>query len=696
MIVRFKPTGQTGEIPDNEFDPNIYEQVGQQQTQQVTPNTTIQENSQNIPKTRTGNTLNEHAAALQRAKMAGDTAAVKSITDNYDRELEYQKDLSSGVLDTPEQKIKKTADAEKEKLNLKAGQYKNEVVETAKKLQKIVSEKSNYSPEQYKSLVDSYTSTLTTQQKKAAEFGASLTGNELAILAGQIPVRQEIGPSAGSWVKQMLTGEKPVQTGRVVDSDEEINRKLSILIPQLQGKEVGPQNFGKGSQSSTGGSILDRLLNYGKETASNIEPDTKNILNSILGAPRGIYDTVQNRAKQGMQTSPLDLLGEMGVGYVKSLNEDIGRPLEGGDIIGRAQENLKQRPVSTALDVLPFLGLLGKGKAATSIKDVGGATKTLKNAGILPKTGEVLKNVAEGSNEFITGGGTKELIARGVNLDEAKSLSKTLLDNGITGKLTDKGKIVQTQKALTDVGQGLQKTYKDSGATWKSSDITNNLKSVLEKEYGNAPNIMKAINQTISTISQKGKYILENNENLLNATDMWELKKAGDEFGKSAYNIPETGPLIKDMSKKITSTLREELSKKVPESVPKLRDYGNLKTYMDDVLTDPKGLQSSGGFWSTLNKALTGGIKGGSDIINQNLYNLGEKISPSTGGQASPLQKAVSSLSKPGAPSPEGMKYIQHVLEEAKKAGPVVPIKSKTILRDMRYKQGNFQPKGVK
>ena len=73
---------------------------------------------------------------------------------------------------------------------------------------------------------------------------------------------------------------------------------------------------------------------------------------------------------------------------------------------------------------------------------------------------------------------------------------------------------------------------------------------------------------------------------------------------------------------------------------------------MDDVLTDPKGLQSSGGFWSTLNKALTGGIKGGSDIINQNLYNLGEKISPSTGGQASPLQKAVSSLSKPGAPSP--------------------------------------------
>ena len=67
-----------------------------------------------------------------------------------------------------------------------------------------------------------------------------------------------------------------------------------------------------------------------------------------------------------------------------------GRPLR-VETLWSSKENLKQRPVSTALDVLPFLGLLGKGKAATSIKDVGGATKTLKNAGILPKTGEVLK-----------------------------------------------------------------------------------------------------------------------------------------------------------------------------------------------------------------------------------------------------------------------------------------------------------------
>ena len=39
MIVRFKPTRQTGKFQIMNLILNIYEQVGQQQTQQVTPNT---------------------------------------------------------------------------------------------------------------------------------------------------------------------------------------------------------------------------------------------------------------------------------------------------------------------------------------------------------------------------------------------------------------------------------------------------------------------------------------------------------------------------------------------------------------------------------------------------------------------------------------------------------------------------------
>ena len=45
--------------------------------------------------TITGHTLQEHAQAIEKAKMAGDTNAVKSITDDYDREYSYQKDIGA-------------------------------------------------------------------------------------------------------------------------------------------------------------------------------------------------------------------------------------------------------------------------------------------------------------------------------------------------------------------------------------------------------------------------------------------------------------------------------------------------------------------------------------------------------------------------------------------------------------------------
>lgn len=41
----------------------------------------------------TGRSLEDHAAALNAAKAAGDTQAIKQITDDYDREYSYQKDI---------------------------------------------------------------------------------------------------------------------------------------------------------------------------------------------------------------------------------------------------------------------------------------------------------------------------------------------------------------------------------------------------------------------------------------------------------------------------------------------------------------------------------------------------------------------------------------------------------------------------
>ena len=165
--------------------------------------------------------------------MAGDTNAVKQFDIDYTREYQYQKD--TGNIGKKEKDTQKMKDVKV---------FKNEVISLATQLQDIIANKNNYSPENYNSLIDSYTSALTTKQKEASNFGASLTANELAILAGQIPVRREIGQSVSSFFNQYINpwtqGQKPVQTGRVVDDDKTMARKMKILIPQLKGEKITP------------------------------------------------------------------------------------------------------------------------------------------------------------------------------------------------------------------------------------------------------------------------------------------------------------------------------------------------------------------------------------------------------------------------------------------------------------------------
>lgn len=78
---------QTGEI--KEIDDSQMSQFGLS-PQGATPVS----KSTDGQKTITGHTIEEHAQALSNAKSAGDTAMVKQITDDYDREYKYQLDFA--------------------------------------------------------------------------------------------------------------------------------------------------------------------------------------------------------------------------------------------------------------------------------------------------------------------------------------------------------------------------------------------------------------------------------------------------------------------------------------------------------------------------------------------------------------------------------------------------------------------------
>ena len=98
MAIRKVRDNQTGQII--EVDESQLEKYGL--TSQVRPQQSPQSNTQS--KTITGRTIEEHAQALEKAKMAGDKNAVKSITDDYDREYAYQKDYGNPKLSADDKK----------------------------------------------------------------------------------------------------------------------------------------------------------------------------------------------------------------------------------------------------------------------------------------------------------------------------------------------------------------------------------------------------------------------------------------------------------------------------------------------------------------------------------------------------------------------------------------------------------------
>jgi len=60
----------------------------------------LTQTASNQPQTITGHTLLEHQVALQNARKAGDTAAIKQITADYDNEYQYQKDAKTATAET--------------------------------------------------------------------------------------------------------------------------------------------------------------------------------------------------------------------------------------------------------------------------------------------------------------------------------------------------------------------------------------------------------------------------------------------------------------------------------------------------------------------------------------------------------------------------------------------------------------------
>lgn len=115
---------------------------------------------------------------------------------------------------------------------------------------------------------------------------------------------------------------------------------------------------------------------------SNAGRDAKDILNSVLNLPKTIDEGARNltASQRSRPTKPWDLgaaVGGAGQDTMEALkmvlgpiageyNQLAGDPLAGGDVLGRAAGRAYEKPVTTALDVLPFMSM-GKFKPPTNM-----------------------------------------------------------------------------------------------------------------------------------------------------------------------------------------------------------------------------------------------------------------------------------------------------------------------------------------
>jgi hypothetical protein len=313
-----------------------------------------------VPKQKyiTGHSLEEHAAALNKAKAVRDTAAIKSITDDYDRELQYQKDFG---IEKP-----KTATELKTQEGIK---LKSDTLEMAKNLRDIISGKIQFGDKSTReTAINGLVGKLTLKQKEAENLGAVLSANEQALLQSYIPRTEEVGPSVYSLANQYLVpqfmggGIKPLQTSRMADDEKKAKEKLDLLISGFEGKPITADTFS--GQGPKPGYIESKVI-----------PDIKENINKVLGIPAQMIEQEKQLEKlpvkqQVIERAKIAMGQAIGsqppVQYAQTANQVLGEPLKGGDIVGRIEERAYNKPVTTALDVgvlaSPFLpGLTKRG-----------------------------------------------------------------------------------------------------------------------------------------------------------------------------------------------------------------------------------------------------------------------------------------------------------------------------------------------
>lgn len=488
-----------------------------------------------------------------------------------------------------------------------ADKAKNDIVSVAKQMQQVIANKDKYDEKTYQDTLNSLASSLTLKKKEAENLGAALSGNELAILSGQTPVTQSIGGSFPQKVGAFFTGKEPVQRGEVVEDEETMRNKLALLIAGMEGQEITPEMMASTQQPKKPSGAGGLLQNAGADVAS--------ILNDILNIPKNSSDTANaalyapdQKTREGARfaLTPAGMKANALKGLLNEANELTGRPLEGGDILGRIMGRAYEKPVTTALDVLPFLAS-GKGAIVSRGGRAGKVTQSVDavTAGVNPP-----QNLIRQLTDATRGGGSKEYIKQITGKETAVPQNKVLLSRGILSHPTETGRIQATSKALDDVGGELETLYKNSDRVFRGKQIG----SILDEGLKGSGYDTKAINFIKRYVQQQGGFDLAAGDNIITMDSVWKAAQNLEKAPPKMLKNPEAAALYKELSKDTARLLRKELGDRVEGTRGLNAEYSALRDYFDTGLKDPTGPNVKQGIVRST-------IEAGKDVVANPLLN---------------------------------------------------------------------------
>lgn len=579
------------------------------------------------------------------------------LIEDYNKLKSYNDSVSSGaynVKDVPEA-IRPNVMASVD--TVEAG--KKKIYDKAQGVLDVLNKKDTMTPEQYQDALNYAASEF--NKRGFEEGGKNLTGTERSILSGGMINLTEQKPNLLDRVGGWFTGETPAIRSRVGEDENSVRNKMMIA----QGKQ--PQApMGQPKKEYSIGGLAGNAMREVNDMGQGLVDTYQYVRDNPQDAPRILSQATLNNAIPNLIKGTFDTIKSYA-----PVSEENGRMKFD---VGKTLDTAYEKPIQTAALLYPF------------------AEKAVPKAmaGRIPE-------------------GLKGRAATSVAVPDTTSVKNSRALMGKALQMTDsptmQGTAVQLEDVIPKAGEFIKNYTKSIDSTigpQMLDDVEGTIRTALKDDVlvRNNPDIAERVMKDFRAYAKEGdvqmKYGIPDN-----ATSMSGINEARMKMNKDLSRWFKAG-MPEDTPANIERAMRFKMSTLLKDMMSEADDgQGYFKKALDMQHTAFKTspTMSEKSMATSTPHSLTGAVVDAGRNIFSPFKMWGARAAQGTDAMASEILKGkVPAVNAPPAFNP---------FNEFKTAAPSAAIgtktplegaqdvkgPSRTIKRDMRYKQGNFRPR---